>query len=31
MTELPKNWHTLPLSALWDALNQPSQLGQTLS
>jgi hypothetical protein len=25
MTELPKNWDTLSLGALWDALNHPSR------
>jgi hypothetical protein len=25
MTELPKNWDTLSLDALWNALNDPSR------
>jgi hypothetical protein len=25
MIELPKNWHLMPLGALWDALNHPSR------
>jgi hypothetical protein len=25
MTALPKNWHTLSLGALWNALNNPAR------
>jgi hypothetical protein len=25
MTALPKNWHTLSLGALWNALNDPNR------